>query len=435
MALRTAVLPILLVAVSSALADPPCIDGLFTDWPDTAPIATDPRGDATGAFDLTRVQAITRGTTLHLRFDTGRTLNMQNGPETEGTLIVDLDLPAGKLQIDLRGRNATIDGKRVPLSTLPYVSAPTHAAEEFELMINLAGFGVERGDNVTVQFAGSDSLAQPVSVKLAGAAVEPARRSSKRTPDTDIRIASLNTLEEGLVEPDRADAMGQLLRSVEADVYCFQEENKSTNLVGRLSTLMPGDDTWNVHRRGGCVVASRYPMEPIATDSRRYSAATVRLPVKPPLIVISAHFTCCGYTGSEQDHRRIEETEALLSTIKGIRQGSHGDTPIVVIGDYNLVGSRAPVTMLEESSLRQWLLPHLIGESVVTWRNDGSDFPPGRLDVVTYSPGPLVPRNGFVLDTAELSDDERRRPGVEAGDSVVSDHLMLITDFRLRGPE
>jgi hypothetical protein len=55
--------------------------------------------------------------------------------------------------------------------------------------------------------------------------------------------------------------------------------------------------------------------------------------------------------------------------------------------------------MLEQDGFRQWLLPHLIGESVVTWRNEGSDFPPGRLDVVTYLPGPQVARNGFVLDT------------------------------------
>ncbi len=76
---------------------------------------------------------------------------------------------------------------------------------------------------------------------------------------------------------------------------------------------------------------------------------------------------------------------------------------------------------------RQWILPHLIGESVVTWR--GYEFPPGLLDVVTFTPGPLEARNGFVLGTAELNQEELDRLGVQSEDSSVSDHLIMVSDF------
>ncbi len=91
-----------------------------------------------------------------------------------------------------------MNGKTTRLSAFPFTSSPTHAADEFEAMFDLARFGVRRGNDVTVQFGGSDSLDQPVQVKMADNAELPVRRSWKRTQGTDIRIASLNTQNEGL---------------------------------------------------------------------------------------------------------------------------------------------------------------------------------------------------------------------------------------------
>jgi hypothetical protein len=51
------------------------------------------------------------------------------------------------------------------------------------------------------------------------------------------------------------------------------------------------------------------------------------------------------------------------------------------------------------------------------------------LDVVTFTPGPLEARNGFVPDAVELSQEELDRLGVQSEDSSVSDHLMMVSDF------
>ena len=80
------------------------IDGAFEDWKDVAVCARDPKGDATGAFDLTNVYAASQGSILYLRFDTGNLLNLQNGPENEGTLLIFIDLPDHRrLTLDTRG--------------------------------------------------------------------------------------------------------------------------------------------------------------------------------------------------------------------------------------------------------------------------------------------------------------------------------------------
>lgn len=70
------------------------IDGEFTDWKDVKVCAYDPKGDAKGAFDITKVYAASQGSILYLRFDRTNLLNLQNGPEAEGTLLVIIDLPA-----------------------------------------------------------------------------------------------------------------------------------------------------------------------------------------------------------------------------------------------------------------------------------------------------------------------------------------------------
>ena len=117
------------VAASCAAPSRPAIDGLFDDWAEVAVVATDPADDATGAFDLTQVSATSRGSVLYLRFETGRVLNIQNGPASEGTLLVELGLPGEhQLTIDTRGRRAFLDGQRedrIRWSKLDFVSGPT----------------------------------------------------------------------------------------------------------------------------------------------------------------------------------------------------------------------------------------------------------------------------------------------------------------------
>jgi hypothetical protein len=116
-----------LLACPLLLAAEPTLD----EWSDPDVVAEDPAGDASDVFDLTRVSAITRGTTLYLHFDTGRRLNLQNGPETEGTLRLSMDVGEdGPLNIDFRGRSY--------LSDTCQCAAPNHHSSTSPLLAEQA---------------------------------------------------------------------------------------------------------------------------------------------------------------------------------------------------------------------------------------------------------------------------------------------------------
>jgi len=61
------------------------IDGSFEDLKDVQILTSDPKGDAKGAFDVTRVDAASQGSMLYIRFDTGSIVNLQNGPKRKGS--------------------------------------------------------------------------------------------------------------------------------------------------------------------------------------------------------------------------------------------------------------------------------------------------------------------------------------------------------------
>ena len=177
------------------------IDGGFEDWKDIKICANDPMGDAKGTFDITKVYAASQGSILYLRFDTTNLLNLQNGPEAEGTLSVIIDLPnKQELVLDMRGRRAFLNDslkERIPWDRLKYIVGPTYAQNEFEIQVDLGGFNVNEGDSISIQFDGSDHLSAPVAFTFSQPSETPERRSHSRYPGTDVRLVSFNTYFEG----------------------------------------------------------------------------------------------------------------------------------------------------------------------------------------------------------------------------------------------
>jgi hypothetical protein len=134
------------------------IDGEFQDWKDVKILATDPKGDAKSVFDLTRVYAASRDSILYLRFDTGNTVNLQNGPRGEETLLIKIGLPDNRqLTLNTRWRRAYLNDdnkERIPWGQLKYMVGPTYAQNEFEIQLDLGMFDVKPGSSVSIQFDG-----------------------------------------------------------------------------------------------------------------------------------------------------------------------------------------------------------------------------------------------------------------------------------------
>ena len=401
-----------------------------------------------GKFDesiraLTRAIGITSGTELYLHFDIGSEINLQNGEDSDGTLGLVVDLPGERrLAIDFRERKARLNGKLkefVPWSQIAFTCLPTYASERYELRLELGTFGLKEGDEIKLNFTGSDELQQAVSIVLHKRQDRPSAVTLAKNGTDDVRIANLNTLRQGLSDSHRSASIKRLLAAANADIFCFQEEWEEGMFHRAAPLMIPSADARpvNLHWSGGCGIASPLPLEPIPMEINRAAAAAIELPGQNYVVVVSVHFKCCGYTGSREDRTRVQQAQQLVRQIQRLRNGEFGEklsqAGIVIIGDYNLVGSRQPLDIIKTAGNTDWILPGMGDGAAFTWRGLRSEesFWPGRLDVVTYDPATLKPSNGCIVDTSRLSEMTLRELKLSAQDSLVSDHLLLVADFQL----
>lgn len=425
----------------------PLVDGLVDEWIEDEVSADDPAGDASAAFDITRVAATSRGSELYVKLDIDRVQNLYAGRPDDGTLVLELRLPDGRrLSVDFRARRAVLgSGAVVPWQSLGLVTAPSHAARTFEVRFDMSAFEARPGSLVEIDFGGSDALVEPLVLPLRYAAVEPVLVDDARAPGTVVRVASLNTLQAGLFDPARDKPIARLLRAAAADVYCLQELGFTTSeaVVEAVEAADPRGDgaRWHAHAAGagsilGNAVVATHPVVPIPLETQRAIGAVVLS--SPPVAVLSVHLKCCGYHGSEEDALRLAQVRTIRDQIVKFRLAELGDelapyrdAPLIVAGDFNHVGSPDLVgDLVSERSLglRRWMLPHLAARDVFTWHGYESDFPPATLDLLLYHR--LEPLAGFVLDSAVLPEERLLALGLWGADSSASDHLMLVADFR-----
>lgn len=439
-------------AVSSGM-DPAllCIDGQFGDWIEPALLAQDPKGDAAGGFDLVRVAGAGAGTQLYVQFEMDQPRNLQSGLSAEGTLRLLIGMSSkDQLEVNFRERMASVvsrPGERVAWTAIKFACLPTYAAKQYELRLDLESLGVRVGDTVTLQFAGSDSLGEPLKVVMNGAGAELPMVATAKLAGA-LRVANLNTLHAGLSDPRRATQINRLLKAVEADICCFQEELEEQAFRESAPRVVPHADgtAVNVHWQGDCGIATRLPLQPLdmrfeprfsRTDPVRRqtgAAAAIQMPDGRYLVVCSVHWSCCGYQGDVRDQARVREANRVADELARLRAGAWGDhlreAPVIVVGDYNLVGSRAPLDTLESCGLSECLVRGLADNSACTWRGpEDESFWPGRLDLVMFDATRLSRRGGFILNSGDMPDSLLQQLGLQRRDSEVSDHLLIVADF------
>lgn len=439
------------------------MDGAFDEWTSTLlPLAVDPAGDGRAAFDVERVWACNRGALLFVAFELTDELNLQSGPRTEGQLMLTIGLPdGGEVGVDFRGRAvwhrasgaAAGDAAKLRWSDVGMLQMPTYASDMFELRFDLSGFGVGVGSVVKLDFAGSDTLAEPIPFRLGEGHVEASDRPTGasdlvRAAGADVRVASYNTEHNGLrdeKDPDRRAAIRRMIDLVDADVYCLQEEwTGSADEMRRIfDEIDPTDDgsSWSVVFDDGAAVATRHPMVALPDIPGVRAAGMVVVPDgvdERAIVVYSVHLKCCGHIGSAEDERRIEEADAISEQVLALRQGGLGaallayrDAPVLIAGDFNLVGSRRPLAVLEDRlGVRSLELPQMVSDEIYTWYDEGSDFAPGKLDYITACEG-VGHLNGFVVNLRRLPAEVARGLGTMPGDGAASDHLMMVADVEV----
>lgn len=470
-------------------ATPITIDGLFDDWADVPVAWSDPAGDAgTSGADLLELKVTNDDRYLFLWIELSEELALDE--ENALTLFIDADDDAdsglgahglgAELQWVFGERTGTFSGQggdqEIGFSDIRFRALPTVSSPAFEMAIGRD----QKPDGATTLLPESEIVlllqdrAQDEPGLIDGdLAPDEGRRllysfddtalaptevlPLERTEADTVRIVTYNVLWDGISEPGREDSFRRILTALDPDVIALQEVTNHDPVHERIEAWLPIEDgAWHRLSFGNNVTFSRHPFvtswpptyDPI---DDRIAVSPIELPGGGWIVLFNAHLSCC-----EAESERQWEADSFAAYLRDIVapdgvMGLPRDTPMILVGDLNLVQGSQPLRtlvtgqMVHEAYYGPSGAPDWDGTDLAdlvsrqteqrmayTWRSDGGGHWPGRLDFHIYTDSVLSVAHHFVLHTGEMSAEELQSRGLEAGDCAnASDHLPHVADYRL----
>jgi endonuclease/exonuclease/phosphatase family metal-dependent hydrolase len=282
----------------------------------------------------------------------------------------------------------------------------------------------------------------------------------ERYEENDLRILGFNAWNDNIFNRAYTNQYRRILEAIDPDIIAFQEiwDHSAEETAERVEELLPGgnDFQWYAEKKDrGNVTVSRFPIldarqilvwkETGWSDEHRLTATIIDTDKKngSKLLLVNVHLRA----GSGGEANRWLEIDALKNFVHNARKPGgwiylEDPTPIILVGDFNLVGSRGQLEAIERD------LPDWDGSGFdrvrarqtekrmhYTWRNDNSGFSPGKLDYIFYTGSVLSLQNHYTLQGEEMSTEQRTLYGLQYGDTqIASDHLPHVADFRLMPP-
>jgi endonuclease/exonuclease/phosphatase family metal-dependent hydrolase len=491
---------LILLSVSLALARPApasdfrsvLVDADSSDWAGATADHVDPAGDnGSSTIDLRQIFIANDDDFVYLRFEVGGLVGIQTLPaplrlhfdidNDDGTgypvlnigseLVIEFS-PGGSGVDVYEQTSSSFHAASIGFGPFDTYQGPTVAATSFEVRLRrdtplpVRGSIAFPGPDARVAFDASGGEVAPnggggIYYALAsGTPAGPPDNDLARFDTAHIRIMSFNTHNGEMFGPEAARGT-RILQAIQPDVIAFQElwDTSVQEVEDRLDQDLPlgGGAGWHVVKRDrGQITASRFPLT-LDTDAPYYElAAVVDLPdadYEKDLYVINSHFKCCGSIGSYEDELRQQSADAMIAWYRDLQTPGGAelpeDTPIINLGDFNLVGGPQPLLTLMTGDIfdngsygpdhapdwdgtdNQASLPvHTDGLAAYTWRNDYSSFGPGKLDFILITDSVVELGNRFVLNTADMPAAKLAALGLQADDSrEVSDHLATVQDL------
>ncbi|MAY75658.1 MAG: hypothetical protein CMJ31_13265 [Phycisphaerae bacterium] len=358
----------------------------------------------------------------------------------------------------------TADGRREKISgrELGLVFAPTHASDWFEMRFERkpAVFGSAKDVESPVfkyrVIAGGRQPRDPavglISLPMSARPkpFSPADATIPPKPDGALRVLSWNVL--WTAPQESPEPFARVLRALRPDIVLFQEWDRDdisdTSVSAWLNEHASEQGVWNAETNGawGVAVATphtithRGPSDVLADGTRwdypiRVASAAIDTPVGS-FVVGSVHTKCCGSLGTDEDHRRAVEAEAINDTLQALAAQA-GTDRVILAGDFNLVGASSvlPVATAALDTDGSCLTPAaatVLGDGGATYtyvgRPDRGDVP-SRLDYINYPDATMDVANAFVLRIDTLSDASLAASGLTLEDAWASDHLPVVVDL------
>jgi exonuclease III len=465
-----------LTVSTMAASLPIAVDGLYDDWGGAAPVYEDASGDnGASAIDFGRLFIANDANYLYLRFEVGSEIMINS--DNYINLYLDWDNNTGTgtsiegIGADLKWsfglRKGTFFGtttQTINWDDIDLRRAPTVSSNEFEIAISrFPNLSIgEAATTISLVFRNEDG---GVKDKLPdtgaithGFSSDPVAPYIKipleKKKSTDLRIVTYNVLQDGLFS--RTQYFTRILKALNPDIINFQEiydhtAEETRLLIASILPLPPGEQ-WYATSNSDCIIISHYPiLNKWNFDGNL--AAVISAPgefLSDSILVVNAHLPASNNNASRQ-----AEIDKIMSFIKDAKSyGGSVDiasrTPMILVGDLNLVGwAQQLVTLLEGdivdqgtygadfspdwdgSSFRDCISYHTSTRDSYTWRSDSSSYDPGRLDFIIYSDSVLESPRHFVLYTPDMDPVDLTFYVLQSGDvSSASDHLPHVADFR-----
>ena len=309
-------------------------------------------------------------------------------------------------------------------------------------------------------------------------AFDPLNGDYSKDHPLDVRIMAYNHQGNFISDSSRDTAFNRILVAVSPDLICFEEFPSSVSqsaIASRLNSVLPiSGGSWQVHLGllGGTrnVLASRYQLTLTRTDTIPASSTrgvTIGLANLPDadyaldVYLLGVHLKCCGDPGGSEDAQRQDSADAIanwLGDARGVARASGNNivlpanTPMIALGDFNLVGGPQPENTILTGNIQQeadygpdvkgdWdnsdltnlnPLDPFTGDNF-TWQGNGT-FDPSPLDRMFYTDSAFIVANSFVLNTDTMTPAALAAAGLQSADTLpssTSDHLPIVMDLRL----
>ncbi len=329
--------------------------------------------------------------------------------------------------------------------------------------------------NQAVLFALAAAMAPPAL------AFNPLVGDYSRENPLDIRIMAYNTHGDFIVDATRDAVFNRIFVAINPDLICLEEIPSSISantMAARFNSILPiGGAGWQVHYGllAGTrnAIVSRYPLTLTRTDTIPTSSTrgvTIALADLPnatypvDVYLMGVHLKCCGDAGGSEDASRQRSADAIANWIadaRGVARPS-GDnivlpanTPMIVLGDFNMVGGPQIETTLLTGDIidnatfgadvkGDWDVTDLTNLNPLdpftgqnfTWQGSSS-FAPSPLDRMMTTDSAFNAAHEFILNTDTMTPAARTSAGLQAGDTLPgnsSDHLPIVVDLRIVDP-
>lgn len=467
---------LLLASMPALLSAQIMLDQRFEDWEEVG-LA----GENMGNVHLQRTQATSNDAWMYWRVSLGEELALDETIINHGIeLWVDADANATTgfsaegmgvelvfdfHEAELRRYNANGTVSILTFNDVGLHQAPTYSGEEVELALDRGLAGLD--NSLFVRWQWFDTVheetlpAQPVTTVLS--ATEASYEAIDLSRGTGAQLRSMWWNVNGRMNNSSATAaMGRIVEAVVPDVIGFNEvANVSAGHVqGLLESWLPGTTWYVVKDDYDLMVASIYPLGDSFSGVFRSFPVVVETETLwgLPMLFTSSHLKCCG--GASNEAQRQSEADEYMEfqrdamTEGGLLDLPYG-SPIVFGGDLNMVGLSGPIKTIETGDIADngsygpdfspdWdgtsmlELPILQADRPMdyTWRNDNSQYMPGKLDYAIVSDAVVEAVRMFGLQTNDMSNDRLNQYGLLSGDTwASSDHLPIVVDLMMVGAQ